>query len=477
MIYKLRLPLTILCFSLLLSGCSSSQLTDLFSSYHQQVRDAKHAQQQGNFIQALTLLPEKSEFDASYNLYLLEQGRLHYLVNQHQKSENAFEHAYQLIQEENNKAKIQLSKGVENAKAIMSNDNATRYDVPAYEQSMLHSYQSLNYLYQQNLSAALVEVRRANLVQESALNDNKNVLYQYQQQLLQQGVSEQNWANNFPSMDNTIGEIKNGFQNAFTFYLSALLYEAAGQSNDAYIDYKKALEIAPKNQFIQHDVWRLANQLNMSNDITLMKERFSIEPLTEADYTSAETGQVVLIFEQGIVKSKSEYSLNLPIYTSHNDMRFYSVAIPSYANYLTEYSPARVSFQEKSFYAQDLVRLQSLAAKQLKEDMPMIVSRQIARLITKEEIRQQLSRKNGDIGNILASLYNIATEHADTRSWSTLPDSISMCQFSLPKGQQTLTVNINGVVKEISVLVNENRKTLITMSAIGQNTDYQSINL
>ncbi|RHW76790.1 COG3014 family protein [Colwellia sp. RSH04] len=477
MIYKLRLPLTILCFSLLFSGCSSSQLTDLFSSYYQQVRDAKHAQQQGNFNQALKLLPEKSEFDASYNLYLLEQGRLHYLVNQYQKSENAFEHAYQLVQEENNKAKIQLSKGVENAKAIMSNDNATRYDVPAYEQSMLHSYQSLNYLYQQNLSAALVEVRRANLVQESALNDNKNVLYQYQQQLLQQGVSEQNWTNNLPSMDNTIGEIKNGFQNAFTFYLSALLYEAAGQSNDAYIDYKKALEIAPENQFIQHDVWRLANQLNMLNDITLMKERFSIESLTEANYTSAETGQVVLIFEQGIVKSKSEYSLNLPIYTSHNDMRFYSVAIPSYANYLTEYSPARVSFQEESFYAQDLVRLQSLAAKQLKEDMPMIVSRQIARLITKEEIRQQLSRKNGDIGNILASLYNIATEHADTRSWSTLPDSISICQFSLPKGQQTLTVNINGIVKEISVLVNENRKTLITMSAIGQNTDYQSINL
>jgi len=463
--------------ALILSGCTSSQFSDLFSGYHQQMQKVKHAQQQGHYAQALGLLPEKNDFDTNYNLHLLEKGRLSYLSKQYQVSEKGFEQAYQLIQKENNKAKYQLSKGVENAQAIISNDNATRYDVPAYEQSMLHSYQSLNYLNQHNLSAALVEVRRANLVQENALKDNKNELYQYQQQLKHQDVTQQHWANSFPSMDNAIGDIKNGFQNAFTFYLSALLYEAAGQSNDAYIDYKKALEITPENQFIQQDVWRLANQLKMSNDVALMKARFSPTPIMGQKAISEKTGQVVVIFERGIVNNKTEFSLNLPIYTSHHDMRFYSVAIPTYQNVLTSYSPAVVSFKEQRYLAQELVRIQSLAAKQLKDDMPIIVSRQIARLITKEEVRQQLSRKNGDVGNILASLYNIATEHADTRSWSTLPDSISLSQLSVPTGEQTIVIHINGVTKAVPVLVKANRKTLITMTAIGHSTDYQIINL
>ena len=40
-------------------------------------------------------------------------------------------------------------------------------------------------------------------------------------------------------MAELIGNIKNGFQNAFTFYLSGLLYEKDKQFDDAYITIKK----------------------------------------------------------------------------------------------------------------------------------------------------------------------------------------------------------------------------------------------
>ncbi len=109
----------------------------------------------------------------------------------------------------------------------------------------MHSYQALNYLAQNNLSGALVEVRRANLVQEQALANNVNSIHQYQKEMMDQGVSIDNFNNQFPTMNNAIGNIKNGFQNAFTFYLSGLLYEMAGQKNDAYIDYKKSARNLP----------------------------------------------------------------------------------------------------------------------------------------------------------------------------------------------------------------------------------------
>ncbi|MCI2283233.1 hypothetical protein L3081_07280 [Colwellia sp. MSW7] len=48
------------------------------------------------------------------------------------------------------------------------------------------------------------------------------------------------------------------------------------------------------------------------------------------------------------------------------------------------------------------MRLQSLAAKQLKDQLASIVTKQVVRLVAKEQIRQQIARKGGDIGNIFA---------------------------------------------------------------------------
>ncbi len=97
----------------------------------------------------------------------------------------------------------------------------------------------------------------------SALKNNENSLYKHQEKLAQQGVSMQSLHGRYPSMHNTIGQVKNSFQNAYTFYLSALFYESSGEYNRANIDYKKALAIYPNNHFLQQDSFRLAKKLNL----------------------------------------------------------------------------------------------------------------------------------------------------------------------------------------------------------------------
>jgi len=460
----------------MLSACSTTSFTDLFSNYNQQMHDVKQAQQRGDFQQATNLLPKRNPSNGSYNLSLLEKARLAYLANDNKQSQEDFERVYQLIQRAQQAAKIELSRGIENVTAVMSNDNATRYDIPLYEQSMLNSYQALNYLAQQDLSSALVEIRRANLVQKKALKDNASSIYNSAEKMATQG----SLTSQYPSMNEAIGQVKNGFQNAYTFYLSALLYEAAGQSNDAYIDYKKALEIYPDNNYLQQDVWRLANTLNMTQDMSQFKNSLE-KTVTNIIFNNKESkknlGQVVIIVENGIVASKQEISLNLPIVTSHNDMRFYSVALPSYQNHLRVYSPLELTYQGKRYQSEEIVRLQSLAAKQLKDQLPIIVARQITRLIAKEKMRKQLERKGGDVGNIFASIYNIATEKADTRSWSTLPDSIHILQLNLASGEHQLSLDINGINQQLNVAVNANSTTLVKFTAIGSYLDYQTLNL
>ena len=459
----------------LLNGCSAHSFSDLFSHYTQQMNDVKKAQQQGNFQQAISLIPTRHSKDGSYNLGLLEKARLEYLANNNERSRQEFAKVYKLVQQDQQKAKIELSRGLENITAVVSNDNAVRYDIPRYEQSMLHSYQALNYLAEHDLSGALVEVRRANYVQESALKANADSIEVSQRDISEHGVNLDNLPQQYPTMSHAIGKVKNGFQNAYTFYLSAVLYEAANQKNDAYIDYKKALEIYPENNYLQQDVWRLANNLNMTSDIRLFKKSFSQDITKQSIHKNQ--GQVVFIIENGIVKPKQQISLNLPIYTSHNDVRFYNVALPSYQNQLTAYSPLTLTYQGKSYQAEEIVRLQSLAAKQLQEQLPAIVIRQATRILAKEEIRQTLTRKGGDVGNIFANIYNIATEKADTRSWSTLPDSIDILRLNLPVGRQTLSVQVNGVNHQIKVVINKNKQTLITLNVIGNYVGQNTFNL
>ncbi|TWX65659.1 hypothetical protein ESZ36_17875 [Colwellia demingiae] len=473
----------IILLSLALSACAGTSFSDLFSNYNKQMQGAKNAQQQGNFEQAVSLLPERSESNGSYGLSLLEKARLEFLANNHTQSQQDFALVYRQVQQAEQAAKIQLSRGIENIQAVVSNDNATRYDIHYYEQSMLHCYQALNYLNQNDLSGALVEIRRANLVQQKALQANQKALYDSQEEMTNKGVSSESLASKYPSMSTAIGKVKNGFQNAYTFYLSGVLYEAAGQANDAYIDYKKALEIYPHNVTVQKDVWRLATKLGMTNDIQLFGNRFSSD-ITQGNnqgidhrQSLTKSGQLVVLVEQGIIPSKQEVSIHLPIFTSHNDMRFYSLALPSYQNRLRQYSGLSLNYQGNTYQSQEIVRLQSLAAKQLQDEMPAIVTRQVVRLFAKEELRQQMSRKGGDVGNILAGLYNIASEKADTRSWSTLPDSIHILRLDLALGQQEVELTINGNSRTITVEINEDRQTLVKLTSIGSYTNYQSINL
>ncbi len=458
--------------SILLSSCSSMQISDMFVGYNQKMQAVHNAQLKGDFSHADSLVKSHNTASGSYALSLLERGRLQYLANNWQASEESLAQVYSEIKTNQESANIQLSRGVDNVGALISNDNALRYDIPLYEQGMLHSYQALNYLFQRDFEGALVEVRRANLVQEQALKANQNSLYEAQEKMAKNGVSTDSLDKSYPSMSAIIGDLKNGFQNAYTFYLSGLLYEGAGELNDAYIDYKKALEIFPDNQYLQQDVLRLATKLVMSNDLPRLEKRFG-----QYKGTKANSGQLVILVEQGVINGKESVGINLPVFTRRDDFRYYSVALPVYRPNTATMAPLKLSVNKQSYQSETIVRLQSLAAKQLEEQLPGIVTRQVLRLISKEEIRQQLSRKGGDVGNILASLYNIASEKADTRSWSTLPDNVQIIRVNLPQGQHQLNLQQGGKNQQVEVTINANRISLINYTAMGNYTGYQTINL
>jgi len=457
-----------------LSGCATMQFRDLFSGYAQQMQPVKLQAINGQYEQALQQVPERDISDTNYVLALLEKGRLKHLAGDYKASKHYFSQASGYIDEQKLKAKLQVSKGVQNIGAVLSNDNAITYEVPDYEQSMMHSYQALNYLYLGDHEAALVEIRKANLVQRAALENNFDVINDAIASL--QDEVELDWqsiSTTYPEMEDVIGEAKNGFQNAYTFYMSAVLYEASGELNDAYIDYKKALEIYPENQYLQNDVLKLATKLGMSDDLSKFEKRFG----KYKKNNQKNTGQVVVIYEQGLVEERDEMLLRLPVYTSKDDMRFYSISLPVYHK-SNQYLPnAQLSIDNEVFNFDQIVKVESLAAQTLKSQLPSLITRQVIRLIAKEKMRKKMSKEGGDVGNILANLYNLTSERADTRSWLTLPQSSKILRSDLSPGHHNLSLKVGATNKQINVDVKANRITLVNIIATGNHIDYKTVNL
>jgi hypothetical protein len=440
------------------SACSSLGFKDLFSDYAEQLKNVRSAQLKGDFKTAAALIVEPKANQNNYTLNLLEKARLHYLANDWTQSRKDFALVSEVLDEDAAKAKLRLSRGVANVASLVSSDNVIAYQVAPYEQTMLHSYQALNYLFLGQLEGALVEVRRANLVQENALRAH--------QQDLDTGdsnVDRQSLERAYPSMSATIGDIKNGFQNAYTFYLSGLLYEAALQTNDAYIDYKRALEIYPNNHYLQQDVLRLATRLGMTDDLALFTAKYGAYQAPKI----ADSGELVILLENGAINPKQEVSINLPIFSGVNQPRFFSFALPVYNGTLAKYPALTINLAGHTYASEQIVRLQSLASKQLQEQMPSLVTRQALRLVAKEKLRSTMSQQGGEIGNILAALYNVASEQADTRSWLTLPDEVQILRLSLATGKQTLELNLGGKIELIEVNIQPKRISLLNVTTIG----------
>ena len=155
-----------------LNACSSISGSQLFTNYNQQIAPVRSALTRNDVANAPSLLPALSDNNVSFTLNQLEKGRVMQLNHQFEQSKDDFNTALTHIDAQNFAASIEISKGLETTASFLTNDNVREYFVPYYEQTMVHTLQALNFIALNDIEAALVEIRRANLVQEQALKVN-----------------------------------------------------------------------------------------------------------------------------------------------------------------------------------------------------------------------------------------------------------------------------------------------------------------
>lgn len=418
-----------LLLAITLTACA---MGSVFVSYPSQAKKYRLALIEDDTEKVLEQLDKKRN-DKDKILYLMERGRIAQLSGDYAGSLKDFDDVINAVRENEDKAKISASDLGAKSSAMISNDNAIPYKGESFEHILVHHYQALNYLAKGDLSGAGVEIRRANVLQVEALEEHTKDIAKAEQQAEEQGVpAERDSAvsSHFAEMDEAAGKVKSSFQNAYTFYLSGLVYEALGQANDAYIDYKKALQIFPGNRYLQNDLLRLARRLGMREDYDQFKKRFN----RDAAETKPETGSLVVIFEQDFIAAKDE--VKVPIPTIHG---WVTVAFPIYREPWHANMPLAIRSGDSLLGSTDeIVDLHGIAARALKENMPAIIIRQTIRATSKYALQKNAADNGGLFAGLATQIYNIASENADRRSWLTLPNNAQILRAEIPAGEHQI---------------------------------------
>ena len=281
-----------------------------------------------------------------------------------------------------------------------------------------------------------------------------------------------------------MGKTKSSVLNPYVVYVGGVIHEMNGELDDAYISYKKGLELMPSNPYLQLEVIRMAIKLDKTYDFDELKSSYP-EAWKQIDLNPVEkdSGKMVVLYEDGWIQQKQEIFITLGAV---------AIAYPVYKFNWTEPQPMSIyasSGELGSTYP--ISYMDSLAVRALQEEAKWRIIRQAARVAVKGgtfaagTTATALGAASGNnymqaagIGVMVASsIYNNLSENADLRCWMTLPENVQILIANLPPGEHKLTFEPMGTQLKLekSVSITKGDITLVWLVRVGNALDYECL--
>lgn len=361
-----------------LAGCASYQHT---------VSEARSLLGRDPHQAALKLEKNANQEGKDQLVYLLDYATALQSAGDYQKSTEYFLKADQMADEKDYHSVTKITG------SLLFNEGMVQYKGDDYEKLLINAMLAVNFLMQGDLDGALVETRRIN---------EKLEYYR-------------------------IEEKKNYDQNPFAVYLSALIWEADRKWDDAYIAFEKAYRLNPHIPYLREDLVRSAKRAQRIDTFNKWKKEFGIQWKKEWD--SKELGELVVIYFQGWGPRK---------YPNPEAPRFPKLyPVDSFTR------QAKVIVEEPSAnteeFSQMVCSVQDIAIKTFNDQYGALVAKRIAALATKEIVADQIRQKDESLG-LLAAIVMHASDQADLRQWSLLPQSFQVAKLRLKPGEHTIRV-------------------------------------
>jgi uncharacterized protein len=389
---------------LLILGCAS---------YQSKVLQARNTLAEGRPQAAADLLKEMAkEPGKDQVLYMLDYGlALHEARNFKDSNETLI--AVDRLAE----VKDYISLGRQ-AGSLFLSESLVQYKSERFENILINAYLALNFTLENNFESALVECRRIDEKLRAMKLDNESLRKSY-----------------------------------YARYLSAMIWEAERNWDSAYIDYLNAYQIDGARSYLGKDLIRSAWRARRREDLTKWQKQFPQYKLAEIQKETREQGELVFIYQQGWIPRKAPRPENF---------RF-----PHLVPVHSGFTQAVVQVNGQRYPGTELLYdVGQEAIRTLDADFNYLVAKKIIGIVAKEVLADQIRQKDELLGAIAAIAMH-ASDQADLRQWSTLPNTLQISKISLPPGEQDVVIYARGPAGETKIFegkvdIKKGKKTFLT---------------
>ena len=303
--------------------------------------------------------------------------------------------------------------------AFLTSERLRAYKSERYENLLINGYLALNFLMMGQYDEALVECRKI----DQKLHKMKM-------------------------------EGEKATQSIFARYLSAMIWEAQGKWDSAYIDYKNAYNIDASLKYLRKDLIRSAWRARRMDAFKKWSRKWPDVKVAGLKKAAKTQGELIFVYQQGWVPRKRKRP---------EDYRFpYLVPVGS------RYQRVRVAVDDKYMEpSQTFYDVSKDAVYTINAYYKILVAKKIAGEIAKQLIAKELNKKNDGLGSLVYLAMKIA-DQADLRQWSTLPESFQVSRIMLPPGKHKVRIDAQGsgldrTIWEDEVVIRKGKKVFKTI--------------
>jgi hypothetical protein len=407
------------------------------ASYTDETRELRAFYRGGSYGEALKALESSSVKDEDRNrmLYRMEKGSLLERMENRPAARRLWIEA-DLIGDQ--LYTVSLSR---TAASFVVNDSMTDYEGEDYEKVGIHTQLALSYIADGDLAGARVSAKKINAKLDLLNRERK-------------------------------GDESHYRSDAFASYLSGLIFEARGEWDDAIIDYGNAVKSyqtdfasyadgVPSSLVLAYD--RLLARRGRTDRRNPLQKSFP-KLLAKQRPLPSGSGELAVIHQVGSIAIKQSESFVFPF--GKHVVRFSFPVIRKTSRSIGSTgieAPQMDQGGRIDLTRADLTADMDLIARQCLEDRRFrMMTKSAARLIAKAQLTEKATENYGLLGWIIGNVYSVATETADTRSWTLLPESYMVSRVALTAGKHRIKIVTDGRLSGFrEVEIKPNQLTLL----------------
>lgn len=358
----------------------------------------------------------------------------------------AYDQAEEKVNSYEEQAKVKVGSEVT---ASLTNLSALPYRGRSYDKVLMNAYKALNYMQLGEIDKARVELNRALQRQKDAVAENEKRIAEAQEtsEKAKNGqVQDENGKSAAYDSDKARQDPKTGpalnevlaestanlvsygdYVNPFAVFLDALFFTVRGEGGSDLERGRKSMErvllMVPDNPYVKAD-------------LTLA---------SAAAEGKAPEGVTYIFFETGTGPDRDETKIQIPTFLVTSKLAYVGAAFPKLKFNPSYVGSLGVKAGDQTVATATLASIDSVVANDFKNDWPVVVTKTLVSTATKAIVQAGVQKSADHMGlmaglatKALATGFNVATTHADTRVWSSLPKEFQYARVNTPADRQLI---------------------------------------